>query len=70
MNNNRTRTRETSKHITGPGGLNCRAQCCHVGTRIEAKTNHARAVRRRDRLALANDIARDFEPRRGAVRDR
>ncbi len=66
--NNRTRTRETSKHITGPGGLNCRAQCCHVGTRTEAKMNHARSVRRRDRLALARDIARDFEDRAG--RDR
>lgn len=68
MTNNRTRTRETSKHITGPGGLNCPAGCCNVGTRTEAKKNHARAVRRRDRLTLARDIARDFEDRAG--RDR
>jgi len=68
--NTRSRTRETSKHITGPGGLKCPVGCCNVGTRTEAKKNHARVIRRRDRLTLANDIARDFEPRRGAVRDR
>ena len=56
MNNNATRSREATKYVAGPGGFSC--DCCRIGRKAEAKRNHSRIVRRRDRVALRVEVSR------------